>query len=308
MKRKLLKTAAAIAALALTTGLLAACGSDSSSSNNSDSSNSSTNVSSSESSDSASASDTSASDSSADSSSSEPTKAPEEIKSTEWHEGGLVPKTAYVSDEYMDMSTLLGSDNRALADVMKKAQKGEEVTIVCIGGSITQGTISSGEKDSTVPARKYYATFVQEWWEQRFPDTKINFVNAGIGATTSYLGVHRAGTDVLSHEPDLVIVEFAVNDAGLRNGQEIYDNLVRNILTYKSKPAVMLLFMGQTNGSTAQMDEYPVGKAYALPMLSYTNVISRMMKDGTYTAKDLSGDTVHPSALGHSICGELFWY
>ena len=209
----------------------------------------------------------------------------------------------------MELATLLGSDNRALADVMKKAKNGEEVTVVCIGGSITQGTVSKGTKDKEAVKKKtLYANYVKQWWEERFPDTKINFVNAGIGATTSYLGVHRAGTDVLSHEPDLVIVEFAVNDAGLRNGQTIYDNLVRNLLKYKSNPAVMLLFMGQTNGSTAQTDEYPIGKAYSLPMLSYTNVISKMMKDNTFSAEELSGDTVHPSALGHAICGELFWY
>jgi hypothetical protein len=32
-----------------------------------------------------------------------------------------------------------------------------------------------------------------------------------------------------------------------------------------------------------------------------------MMKNGEYTAEELSGDTVHPSALGHAATGELFW-
>ena len=235
-----------------------------------------------------------------------PTPVPAVNTSKEWHEG-LEPRTIYVRDEHMDEAVFDESDNRALAAVMKKAEKGEEVTIVCIGGSITQGTISNGKKDSGITDKKFYADIIKEWWTTRFPDTKINFVNAGIGATTSYLGVHRAGTDVLAHDPDLVIVEFAVNDAGLKNGQTIYENLVRNILNYKSKPAVMLLFMGQTNGSTAQKDELPIGQAYALPMISYTNVINSMMKNGEFTAEELSGDTVHPSALGHAATGELFW-
>ena len=306
MIKKFKGTIATACALSLCACLLSGCGKDSGSSSSS------------------SAADSSAADSSANEStepgfesdsgsekesSAEATPVPEKIVSNEWHENGLVPATPFVSDEYMELAALKDSDNTALAAVMKKAAKGEEVTIVTIGGSITQGTISNGSKDrELVKKKKFYANLVKEWWETRFPDTKINFINAGIGATTSYLGVHRAGTDVLAHEPDLVIVEFAVNDAGLRNGQVIYDNLVRNILSYKSNPAVMLLFMGQTNGSTAQMDEYPVGKAYSLPMISYANVISKMMKDSVYTDKELSGDTVHPSGLGHSICGELFWY
>ena len=306
MFKGLKRTAAVIAALSFCAGMLYGCGSEESSGKKESSVASS-------SSGSSSAESSSTGSSSVESSSAEPTKEaePTPVVSKEWHEGGLTPATSLVSDDCMEMATLLGSDNRALADVMKKAKNKEEVTIVCIGGSITQGTISNGTKDKDkelLPKKKFYANYVKEWWEQRFPDTKINFVNAGIGATTSYLGVHRAGTDVLSHEPDLVIVEFAVNDAGLRNGQNIYDNLVRNLLTYKSNPAVMLLFMGQTDGSTAQMDEYPVGKAYSLPMISYTNVISKMMKENIFTAKELSGDTVHPSGIGHAICGELFWY
>ena len=39
-------------------------------------------------------------------------------------------------------------------------------------------------------------------------------INAAIGGTGSDLGVFRLGHDVLQHEPDLVFVEFAVNDGG----------------------------------------------------------------------------------------------
>ena len=39
------------------------------------------------------------------------------------------------------------------------------------------------------------------------------FINVGIGATDSYLGVHRVTADVLDKEPNLVLVEFAVNDS-----------------------------------------------------------------------------------------------
>lgn len=73
----------------------------------------------------------------------------------------------------------------------------EPVTIACIGGSITQGTIAKGTSDDTVGFSRPYADIFREWWETQFPDTEITFVNAGIGGTDSYLGVHRLKHDIL---------------------------------------------------------------------------------------------------------------
>ena len=58
--------------------------------------------------------------------------------------------------------------------------------------------------------------------------------------------------DVLEYEPDLVLVEFSVNDEDSLFYKKTYDNLVRKILLDDNHPAVMLLYMGQTNGATAQ--------------------------------------------------------
>lgn len=218
------------------------------------------------------------------------------------------PLTDYVSGDEMALADQWPScDDAALAKVMRKAAAGQPVTIACIGGSITQGTIAKGNLDDTVGFSRPYADIFREWWEKQFPDTEITFVNAGIGGTDSYLGVHRLKRDVLSQEPDLVLVEYAVNDANSFFYKRSYDNLLRNILQAESAPAVMLLFMEQTNGTSAQGNQVLVGFQYALPMISYANCIEHMMENGQYSASQLSGDGVHPSALGHAIAGELLW-
>lgn len=221
---------------------------------------------------------------------------------------GATPLTDYLTDEYMAKADYwAGCDDTALAAVMRKAQAGEKVTIACIGGSITQGTISNGSDDKDVPFKKCYADLYFKWWEDTFPDTEFEFINAGIGATDSYLAAHRVQKDVLDYEPDLVLVEFSVNDPDGYTYEKNYDNLVRRILKDDNHPAVMLLFMGQTNGSTSQGTHVKVGFNYSLPMVSYINVINAMMEDETFTNRQLSGDTVHPSALGHAITGEILW-
>lgn len=242
-------------------------------------------------------------------SSEESTEAPEANRDEKKWTEGVKPLTDYVSDEEMEQADMWTkvTDDAALAAVMRKAAAGEKVTIACIGGSITQGTISGGSDDEEVGFKMCYADIFHQWWTDTFPDAEIEFINAGIGATNSYLGVHRVQEDVLDYDPDLVLVEFSVNDDGSNFSQVSYDNLVRRIYEAESSPAVMLLFMGQTNGSTAQDADLLIGYNYATPMVSYINVINDMMETGTYTEEQLSGDTVHPSAMGHAIVGEILW-
>ena len=71
--------------------------------------------------------------------------------------------------------------------------------VAFIGGSITQ--------------MNGYRPMVSEWLQQRFPDTKFEFINAGIASTCSHTGAFRLDDHVLSKgRIDLLFAEFAVND------------------------------------------------------------------------------------------------
>ena len=148
-----------------------------------------------------------------------PTEAPAKREATpSW--------TDYLTEEDMQVaSPWKVIDNSALAAVMKKAEAGEPVTIACIGGSITQGSISSGPLDSEIKTRACYADIFFAWWKETFPSTEVTVINAGIGGTDSYLGVHRVQEDVLDYHPDLVLVEYSVNDGDNTSYKNSYDNL-----------------------------------------------------------------------------------
>ena len=51
-----------------------------------------------------------------------------------------------------------------------------------------------------------------DWFRQEFPKAHIEGINAGIGGTGCELGAYRLAHDVLCHKPDLLFIEFAVND------------------------------------------------------------------------------------------------
>lgn len=235
-----------------------------------------------------------------------PTEAPTETPAPT---RAVVPaRTDYLTKE--DMQTACPwkvCDNTALAAVMKKAEAGEPVTIATIGGSITQGSISNGPLDKEIKTRACYADIFFAWWKETFPNAEVTVVNAGIGGTDSYLGVHRVQEDVLDYHPDLVLVEYSVNDGANNDYKNSYDNLVRKILKSEDAPAVMLLFMAQTTLVSAQSVHQYVGFNYELPMLSHLNLITDFFESGRHTAEEMSGDVSHPSVFGHAVVGEMIW-
>ena len=187
-----------ISAMALCAALIlsmTACtgGGNSSSSSN----NSSDNQSSQTSTDTGSTS-TDNSESSAPESSNGESESTPEIEEVAYTLGGELTPTMIANSRY-------NAGNRVrLSNVIKKLQAGEDVTVVYLGGSITQGTSAGNDL--------CYARLTNNWLEEKFPDANITYVNAGIGATGSYIGVHRADKDVLSHDPDLIFIDFSVND------------------------------------------------------------------------------------------------
>lgn len=209
--------------------------------------------------------------------------------------------TDYLTDDmYEEATAFKEGELSRLAKVMQKAKSGEDITVAVIGGSITEGYSASSKANS-------WAAHFYSWWTERFPDTEVNYVNAGVGGTSSYLGVHRVCEDVLSHNPDVVVIEFSVNDGAGFFHKKTYDNLVRRILTYSQDTAVLLLFTTQENGTSAQGDHALIGFKYELPMLSYGNAVLSAIEAGDLKWSDISPDNIHPNDKGHAIIGEMFY-
>ena len=209
-----------------------------------------------------------------------------------------VDLAAGITDKMYGRAILNEGNLARLANAMKKAENGEPVTVGVIGGSITQGSLASGYANC-------YASLFNQWWVEKFPDSTINFVNAGIGGTNSYLGVHRVDDQLLAHNPDVVIVEFSVNDTDKTMNKYSYDSLVRKILSYETNPAVMLLFTTQEDGTSLQDVHKEIGAAYDLPMISYREVVYQEVAAGTLDWNLISPDNIHPNNEGHAIIGQI---
>jgi lysophospholipase L1-like esterase len=94
-----------------------------------------------------------------------------------------------------------------LPNFLAKARTpGAEIKIGYFGGSITA---QNGWRPKTLAH-----------FQKTYPQAKFSEINAAIGGTGSDLGVFRLKQDVLDHKPDLMFVEFAVNDGGASPGAD----------------------------------------------------------------------------------------
>ncbi len=116
-----------------------------------------------------------------------------------------------------------------LPNFKAKLDSGKKVKIAYLGGSIT--------------AAPGWRVLSREWFQEEYPKALVEEIHAAIGGTGSDLGVFRLQNDVLRHSPDLLFVEFAVNDGGAAPEQihKAMEGIVRQ--AWKSDPNLDICFV-----------------------------------------------------------------
>ena len=185
-----------------------------------------------------------------------------------------------------------------LKNLMKRAANGESLVIGFLGGSITQGSLSSTPKTC-------YAYLVYEWWKKSFPNAAFSFVNGGIGGTTSHYGGARAWKDVLCYRPDIVTVDFSVNDDANEFFEETYEGTLRRLLAAPSSPAVVVLNnVFYDTGKNAQDYHNRIADHYGIPHVSIKDTIFPDVESGKIVRADITPDNLHPNDKGHRLVAD----
>ena len=209
----------------------------------------------------------------------------------------------------------MGNHSRIVYHIGRVLQN-EKITVAYIGGSITQGV---GAKKPWKDCYAYQSFLgFRNALERKFELTKeqlknICFLKAGLAGTGSELGSVRYEADVErdgKEMPDIVIVEFCVNDEEDETKGVFYESLVRRILGQKNCPAAILLFSVFQDGFNLQKRLFPIGERYDLPVIS--------IKDGIYgqfgrekeiiSSDAFYADPLHPSEIGHRFMADCLCY
>jgi lysophospholipase L1-like esterase len=209
-------------------------------------------------------------------------------------------------------ATLLEPRN-GLPNFFAKARLGRPTTVAYLGGSITA---ANGWRPKTFA-----------WLQQRYPQTEFTQVDAAIGGTGSDLGAYRLGYDVLSHKPDLVFVEFAVNDGGT-DADAIYrqmEGIVRQIWSADPTTDICYVYtfrtgyeayLGKGVNPPAATAHERIAEYYDIPSINVALETVRRADAGRLAYVPPPGDLpegvalfstdgVHPLDAGHQIYAEV---
>ena len=146
----------------------------------------------------------------------------------------LVRPAAGAAPQFAPVPAELVKVRGGIGNALLRLKEGQPLKVGYLGGSITA---ASGWRVQTL-----------EWLRKEFPQSRFDEINAAIGGTGSDLGVFRVGWDVLRHKPDLLFVEFAVNDGGAQPEQiwRAMEGIVRQTWADNSRTDICFVYTFRT--------------------------------------------------------------
>jgi len=181
--------------------------------------------------------------------------------------------------------------------------------IVCLGDSLTEGYGAS--EPSKVDKTKSYPEFLQN-------KVKANVVNAGISGDTAEGGLARVDKDVLSYNPQMVIISLGANNfLRLKPASEAKNDLQAIINKVKSEERKIYLasFIGDAAWQDSYLQTFLIMPPGILALLDdYRKIYDELRsenKDIGYISniwkgigKNQMSDLIHPNAEGYSIMAD----
>jgi len=186
-----------------------------------------------------------------------------------------------------------------LQAVMQRLNQGQGITLATIGGSITTGYAADP------PRERGWAAQIARRLGQHGP---VTFINAGCSGTDSAAAAQRVKAHVLDAAPDLVIVEFGVNDEWLDAGVRArsYEGLLRQLLSAPRPPAVVTLQLTQQGNQPrhAVEPQRELAAHYGLTSIDFGAWMQRRVDAGKARWETLYDEPVHPNQRGHDAIAD----
>ena len=115
----------------------------------------------------------------------------------------------------------------------------KKLNIGYFGGSVSEG---AGASD---PEKTSWRAIISQWFRRRYPEAEITTIQAAIGGTGTDLGVYRVDDNLLAYKPDLVFLEFSVNDSIVPYSEVLRntETILRKIWLSQPKADIVVLYI-----------------------------------------------------------------
>lgn len=210
-----------------------------------------------------------------------------------------------IADPAVYLSGLLG-------EMAKQWPDNRTIHIVCHGHSVPAGYFAT----PFVNTLDAYPHQLLAGIKERFPFAVVNVIVTAVGGETSAEGAERFAQDVLCHRPDLVTIDYALNDR--RAGLEAARNAWEQMIALAQQRAIPLILLTPTLDQFTQRSGDP---SFSLDLESHSRQVRRLAEThnlglaDSFAAfqrhiaagghlYDLLSHVNHPNRLGHSLVAQ----
>ena len=140
-----------------------------------------------------------------------------------------------------------------LADIIKLLNvqwpENRTVNIVCHGHSVPSGYF----KTPVIETFNAYPHLLHKELTKRFPYAVINVIVTGIGGETSEGGAARFEQDVLCHKPDVITIDYGLNDLsiGLEKAKTAWTAMIESA----TAKGIKVILLTPTGDKRADIDD-----------------------------------------------------
>lgn len=191
----------------------------------------------------------------------------------------------------------------------KRWPKNRRITIAMHGHSVPTGYTTRG----VVKPYDAYPHLLEVALKERYPHAVTNVIPTGIGGENSTQGVHRFTKDVLALRPDIVTIDYSLNDRhlGLETPREAWGRMIELALAQNVK-VLLLTPTGDWKANMLSPDDPIVQHAaqvrelaaeYGVGLVdSYQAFLDHLEANGTI--KPIMAQSNHPNRQGHELVVE----
>lgn len=206
---------------------------------------------------------------------------------------------AFGEDRYnkaLSDSVINFADGQALARIMWQ----DTVKLAFLGASISIGYHASPNGYG-----KCFPDFLEEYF--RAAGKQVESINMAVSGTNRLTGMMITQLLVKEQQPDIVFVEYSINEESHPIGLEKYESLLRMLLSLEKRPVVIPVSVFNRDGYSCEEYMLHFAKMYGNPMVGLKHSLYPLIQSGELDMNVYTEDEGHPHVDGHEFIAKAIW-
>ncbi|WP_236978896.1 SGNH/GDSL hydrolase family protein [Membranihabitans maritimus] len=191
-------------------------------------------------------------------------------------------------------------------ELQKKWPQNQTINLVFHGHSVPAGYF----KTPTVNTLAAYPYQLLKRIKTDYPYAVINVINTSIGGENSKNGSLRFESEVLKHDPDVLFIDYALNDRdlGIENAERYWREMIQKAIDKDIKIILLTPSADQREdilNSESKLNKHAnmireLAKEYQIGLIDSYDIFKSQVKKGLQISK-LMSQVNHPNEQGHLL-------